>query len=134
MRLFLGSRASPLVLFFSNSRNCEEMQPSNDTTLRDKCTGCLQTHAEHPMCQDLPPEPCSPQSVAHLSKLARPYQSLAIHYNIPHLDMHELVWRSFMGEGASLHEQLGLTKWQVCGTHSPAWAMQNGSACALPSF
>ena len=40
-----------------------------------------------------------------------PYQSLAIHYDIPHIDLHRLLKSSFM-EGP-LAEELGISRWQL---------------------
>ena len=80
------------MVLLSNLHNCKKLQPSgklNDVfwTCNEHCLKLHQPEA----CAALGPEPFTLEGDAENSAMSLPYQTLAVHYGLPHIDMHLLM-------------------------------------------
>ena len=112
IRRFLASASEPAVVLLSNTRNCQYLAPPQPMPDVEKACalGCLPKYSPD-ACAALGPEPYTGQGHVILGRSTAPYDALAEHYNVSHIDLSRLMRSAFMDGRVST--ELNVSKWQL---------------------
>jgi hypothetical protein len=129
LRMLLQGPGQPLVILASNAKHCSP-PTYKDQALHERCNSCLRGGGlrEAAQCQGLPDDPgYSKEDIAAQREVISLYQKLAAHYNVVHINIHEVVARIVNSDrlkappqlqnsdGISAEAKLPLTKFEILG-------------------